>query len=136
VRVYVLGAGMSGLATAEKLLESGITEVTIVEQGAEAGGLARSFKWGGFAHNDLGPHIWHTPNQSLAQEWTERFGDLLVKGQFWGKNVVGEAPGKYIDYPLSYETLKNFDAETQTKIKNDFKSCSKESQIRAKNFEE
>ena len=57
MRVYVLGAGMSGLATAEKLLESGITEVTIVEQGAEAGGLARSFKWGGFAHNDLGPHI-------------------------------------------------------------------------------
>jgi N,N'-diacetyllegionaminate synthase len=127
---------MSGLATAEKLLESGITEVTIVEQRAEAGGLARSFKWGGFAHNDLGPHIWHTPNQSLAQEWTERFGDLLVKGQFWGKNVVGEAPGKYIDYPLSYETLKNFDAETQTKIKNELKSCSKESQIRAKNFEE
>jgi sialic acid synthase SpsE/protoporphyrinogen oxidase len=136
MRVYVLGAGMSGLATAEKLLELGITDVTIIEQGAEAGGLARSFEWGGFANNDLGPHIWHTPNQSLAQEWAERFGDLLVKGQFWGKNVVGEAPGKYIDYPLSYETLKNFDTETQTKIKNELASCSKESQIRAKNFEE
>ena len=136
MRVYVLGAGMSGLATAEKLLELGVTDVTLVEQRAEAGGLARSFEWGGFAYNDLGPHIWHTPNQSLAQEWTERFGDLLVKGQFWGKNVVGEAPGKYIDYPLSYETLKNFDAETQRKIKIELESCSKESQIRAKNFEE
>jgi sialic acid synthase SpsE/UDP-galactopyranose mutase len=136
MRVYILGAGMSGLATAEKLLELGIKDVTIVEQRAEAGGLARSFEWGGFAYNDLGPHIWHTPNQSLAQEWTERFGDLLVKGQFWGKNVVGEAPGKYIDYPLSYETLKNFDAETQRKIKIELESCSKESQIRAKNFEE
>jgi sialic acid synthase SpsE/protoporphyrinogen oxidase len=136
MRVYVLGAGMSGLATAEKLLELGVTDVTIVEQSAEAGGLARSFEWGGFAYNDLGPHIWHTPDKSLAQEWTQRFGDLLVKGQFWGKNVVGEAPGKYIDYPLSYETLKNFDAGTQRKIKIELESCSKESQIRAKNFEE
>jgi sialic acid synthase SpsE/UDP-galactopyranose mutase len=124
------------LATAEKLLELGITDVTIVEKDAEAGGLAKSFEWGGFANNDLGPHIWHTPNQSLAQEWVKRFGDLLVQGQFWGKNVVGEAPGKYIDYPLSYETLKNFDTETQAKIKNELESCTKESQIRAKNFEE
>lgn len=136
MKVYVLGAGMSGLATAEKLLELGVKDVTVIEQSAEAGGLAKSFEWGGFAHNDLGPHIWHTPNQSLAKEWIERFGELLVKGQFWGKNVVGDAPGKYIDYPLSYETLKNFDSQTQTKIKQELKSCTKESQIRAKNFEE
>jgi sialic acid synthase SpsE/protoporphyrinogen oxidase len=136
MKVYVLGAGMSGLATAEKLLELGVKDVTVIEQSAEAGGLAKSFEWGGFAHNDLGPHIWHTPNQLLAQEWAERFGELLVKGQFWGKNVVGDAPGKYIDYPLSYETLKNFDSQTQSKIKKELESCTKESQIRAKNFEE
>jgi len=92
---------MSGLATAEKLLELGVKDVTVIEQSAEAGGLAKSFEWGGFAHNDLGPHICHTPNQLLAKEWVECFGELLVKGQFWGKNVVGDAPGKYIDYPLS-----------------------------------
>jgi len=136
MKVYVLGAGMSGLATAEKLLELGITDVTIVEQDSTPGGLAKSFDWGGFAHNDLGPHIWHTPNLALAEEWTERFGDLLVKGQFWGKNVVGEAPGKYIDYPLSFETLKNFDVETQIKIKAELQSCTKEAQIRATNFDE
>ena len=100
---------MSGLSTAERLLELGVKDVVIIDQENEAGGLARSFDWGGFKYNDLGPHIWHTPDKNLVKDWKARFGELLVEGKFWGKNVVGEAPGKFIDYPLSFETLKNFD---------------------------
>jgi sialic acid synthase SpsE/UDP-galactopyranose mutase len=132
----VLGAGMSGLSTAERLLELGVKDVVIIDQENEAGGLARSFDWGGFKYNDLGPHIWHTPDKNLAKDWKARFGELLVQGKFWGKNVVGDAPGKFIDYPLSFETLKNFDKETRIKIEEELKKCTKENQIRATNFEE
>jgi len=66
--IYVLGAGMSGLATAEKLLELGSANVEILEWSTKDGGLAQSFEWGGFEFNDLGPHIWHTPNNELANE--------------------------------------------------------------------
>ncbi len=132
----MLGAGMSGLSTAERLLELGVKDVVIIDQENEAGGLARSFDWGGFKYNDLGPHIWHTPDKNLAKDWKARFGELLVQGKFWGKNVVGDAPGKFIDYPLSFETLKNFDKETRIKIEEELKKCTKENQIRATNFEE
>lgn len=136
MKVYVLGAGMSGLSTAERILELGIGEVEIIEQSDTPGGLAKSFEWGGFAHNDLGPHIWHTPDHSLAREWKEKFGDLLTEGSFWGKNVIGEAPGSYVDYPLSRETLSSFDEDTARKIEQELKFCTKEAQVKARNFNE
>jgi len=134
--IYVLGAGMSGLATAEKLLELGNTNVEILERSTKVGGLAQSFEWGGFEFNDLGPHIWHTPNNELANEWKNRFGELLVEGRFWGKNVIGQAPGEYFDYPISKNVLSKFDAVTRRKIENELKACTRDSQIRATNFNE
>ncbi len=136
MKVYVLGSGMSGLATAERLLEIGVKEVEIIEQDSQPGGLAKSFDWGGFAYNDLGPHIWHTPDKKLANDWKNRFGEMLIEGKFWGKNVIGDAPGKYIDYPLSYETLSEFDVDVREKIKAELVDCTKERQIKATNFDE
>lgn len=136
MKVFILGAGMSGLSTAEKLLEMGTKEVLILDKDTTAGGLAKSFEWGGFEHNDLGPHIWHTPNKNLAKEWEERFKELLAPGKFYGKNVIGTTPGKYIDYPLSRETLELFDLETKEKIEFELKQCTKENQIKATSFEE
>jgi N,N'-diacetyllegionaminate synthase len=136
MKVYVLGAGMSGLSTAERILELGIGEVQIIEESDTPGGLAKSFEWGGFKYNDLGPHIWHTPDPGLASEWKKKFGNLLTEGSFWGKNVIGEAPGKYVDYPLSRKTLSTFDTETAKKIEEELKSCTKEAQVKARNFNE
>ena len=136
MRVFILGAGMSALSTAEKLLQNGVKDVTLIEQATEPGGVSRSFSWAGFEYNDYGPHIWHTPDTSLAKEWENRFGELFVKGKFWGKNVIGAAPGEYIDYPLSYETILGFDEDLRDRIKQELTQCTKEKQIKALNFEE
>jgi uncharacterized protein with NAD-binding domain and iron-sulfur cluster len=32
MRVFILGAGMSALSTAEKLLQNGVKDVTLIEQ--------------------------------------------------------------------------------------------------------
>ena len=111
MKVFVLGAGMSGLATAEHLIDNGVGNVEILELTEKVGGLGASFSWGDFEHNDLGPHIWHTPNFEIVNEWKKRFSNNLVEGKFWGKNVIGDAPGEYFDYPLSVETLNQFDDE-------------------------
>lgn len=126
---------MSGLSTAEKVLELGVHEVFILEKERSPGGLAKSFEWGDFKYNDLGPHIWHTPDEKLAKEWEKRFKHLLAPGKFYGKNVIGDAPGKYIDYPLSRETLDLFDSTTREKIEYELKQCTKENQIKATSFE-
>jgi len=42
--VVVLGGGLSGVATADALVEAGVTDVTVVERGPALGGLAGSFE--------------------------------------------------------------------------------------------
>jgi sialic acid synthase SpsE/UDP-galactopyranose mutase len=134
MKVFVLGAGMSGLATAEHLIDCGFGNVEILELTEKVGGLGASFSWGDFENNDLGPHIWHTPNTAIANEWKKRFSNYLVEGKFWGKNVIGDAPGEYFDYPLSIKTLSQFDDETRKVIEKELENCSEEKLIKANNF--
>lgn len=135
VRVVILGSGMSALAAAEKLAELG-AQVEVYERDEVPGGLAKSFSWGGFKYNDLGPHIWHTPNQNLANEWKARFGELLHQGKFFGQTLVGDPPGKYFDYPLSREALSQFEPALRVKIQAELQMCSRKEQIRATSFDE
>lgn len=127
---------MSGLATAERLLEISHEKIILIEKDSFAGGLAKSFDWGGFEFNDLGPHIWHTPEANLVEHWKRKFQGLIHEGSFWGKNVVGAAPGKYIDYPLSLESLEQIGEPLKSQIRIELSSCKRQDQIRAKNFEE
>ena len=64
--VHILGAGISGLVTAQGLLEAGL-EVVLYESQADVGGVSSSFAWDEFPHLDLGPHIWHTPDERLRE---------------------------------------------------------------------
>jgi len=114
-QVYVLGAGMSGLATALRLAERGV-KTTLIEKERTVGGLAGSFAWREFKNLDYGPHIYHTPDKQLEKIWEREYGDLFHKNEFWGKNVKGEKFDQYFDYPLSYESLKKFPPDTRKKI--------------------
>jgi N,N'-diacetyllegionaminate synthase len=98
--VYVIGAGMSGLATALRLSELNVP-VTLFERDAVVGGMAGSFSWKEFPHLDYGPHIFHTPDERQAEIWERDYGDLFYKNEFWGKNVKGEKFDTWYDYPLS-----------------------------------
>lgn len=114
-KVYVLGAGMSGLATALRLAKLGVN-TTLIEKEKQVGGLAGSFAWGEFENLDYGPHIYHTPDKRLEEIWKKEYGDLFHENEFWGKNVKGEKFDQYFDYPLSFKSLKKFPARERKKI--------------------
>ena len=136
MKVFIFGAGMSGISTGLNLLQNGVKDVVIYESEKKAGGLSASFSWGNFEYNDYGPHIWHTPNDELSKEWEARCGNDLFKGDFRGANVIDPLPAKLVDYPLSKKTIDEFDFELKTRILKELKECTEESKIFATSFDE
>ncbi|MBI3342082.1 NAD(P)-binding protein [Candidatus Curtissbacteria bacterium] len=132
-KVYVLGAGMSGLATALRLAELGVN-TTLIEKEKQVGGLAGSFAWGEFDNLDYGPHIYHTPDKQLERIWKKEYGDLFYENEFWGKNVKGENFDQYFDYPLSFESLKKFPPSEQKKIMNELSHLDETKLAEAKSY--
>lgn len=58
--IVILGAGITGLACAWKILKDNpAMQVTLLEQEEEPGGLAKSIRWHDYML-DLGPHRFHT----------------------------------------------------------------------------
>ncbi|TSC87198.1 MAG: N-acetylneuraminate synthase [Parcubacteria group bacterium Gr01-1014_8] len=132
-KVYVLGAGMSGLATALRLAELGV-DTTLVEKEKKVGGLAGSFKWRDFKNLDYGPHIYHTPDKKLEEIWKKEYGDLFHQNEFWGKNVKGEKFDRYFDYPLSFESLKKFPSDVRKKIMHELSHLDETKLAKAKSY--
>lgn len=119
-RAYIIGAGIAGLSTGRRLQELGV-DVVIFEKSPEVGGMGRSFAWLGFKNLDLGPHVYHTPEEKLVAEWQREFGDLLHENKFWAKNVKGVKFDKLYDYPLSLDVINNFPPELREKILTELK---------------
>ena len=93
----VLGGGIAGLATARELLRQG-QRVTLIEKGAEVGGLARTFEQDGFRF-DIGGHRFHSNNPSVVQ-WVKDLlkADLLTVPRISHIHLEG----KFVDYPLQF----------------------------------
>ncbi len=96
MRVVILGAGVCGLATAWRLLESDPTlDVTLVEREERPGGLARSLTVDGQV-TDLGPHRIYTELADVKAFLRDLVGDELETvrrvSRMWLK-------GGWIDYP-------------------------------------
>ena len=62
--VLVVGAGLAGLTIARELARAG-RAVSVVERSGAVGGLARTFRYGGFFF-DVGPHRFHTEDAEVA----------------------------------------------------------------------
>lgn len=104
MKTVIVGAGISGLTLAERILSSGNgEEVTVLEREDAPGGLARSFNIDGF-HFDIGPHRFHTFNKDVDSYLLEILADCFIS--ISRKSSVYMA-GKYRNWPLTLTSVLN-----------------------------
>jgi N,N'-diacetyllegionaminate synthase len=109
--ILVFGAGMSGLVVAYEFAKQGVP-VRVIERLSIPGGLARTLRFDNY-YIDAGPHLFHTSNPEIIAYWQSIFPNVFRTPALYGKNYVN---GKYFDYPLSEETLKQFPKALYDKI--------------------
>ena len=95
-RIVVLGAGVTGLAAADRLLELGVGRVTVVEAEPVVGGLAATIEGEGVA-TDLGPHRLHTELSEIQSFLPEVIGDRLFRVRRSSRMYLA---GRWVAYPL------------------------------------
>ena len=91
-KVIILGAGPVGLILGWLFSKKGWT-AEIYEKNNIVGGLCRSWEWKECIL-DTGPHIFHTSNKKLWDFWLKHFGNILVRGKYFSKNVADDDFGK------------------------------------------
>ncbi|MCX8035724.1 MAG: FAD-dependent oxidoreductase [Candidatus Sumerlaeia bacterium] len=95
-RVLILGAGVTGLAAADRLLELGGCDVTVVEAEPTVGGLAATVVRDGIA-TDLGPHRLHSEIAEVQTLLPQLLGDRLLRVRRSSRIYLD---GKWLTYPL------------------------------------
>jgi N,N'-diacetyllegionaminate synthase len=118
-KIIILGAGPVGLITSW-LLAKNKWNVELYELKNQVGGMCRTWKWNDF-FLDTGPHIFHTSDIYLWKFWKKIFGQDLIKGEYWSKNVYGNNYDTLVDYPVSLEGLKVLPKVLQNRIKFELK---------------
>ncbi len=103
--IHIIGAGPAGISLAYYCLKAGASGVCLYEKSSHIGGMARSWKHHDFIL-DTGPHIFHTDDNEIAEDWRKVAKDLLVNGRYNSCNVLSSYPSKLFHYPLSIQTLK------------------------------
>jgi len=131
-KAIILGAGPIGLVTGWELVKRG-WQVDVYERQDIVGGMCRTWRWNEF-YVDTGPHIFHTPDKALEKLWEDEFGDLFYKKEFWCKNVQGESFDKYFDYPLSFESIKQYPAELREIIEEELAQRNPEDKLKASTY--
>ena len=130
-KIYILGGGVSGLASAYELLKRG-QDVEIIEKGDVLGGLAKTLSWKG-RPIDMGPHIYHTPDDDIRDYWLKEFEGLFHERDHWAKNLKDN---EYYDYPISREFINSLPKEMSEKIQYDLDNTNPEEIARASNYYE
>ena len=109
--VFVFGAGMSGLVTAYEFAKRGVP-VRVLERLPIPGGLARTLRFDDY-YIDAGPHLFHTSSPEIIAYWQSIFLGVFRTPALYGKNYVD---GKFFEYPLSEESLRQFPPELYDRI--------------------
>ena len=133
-KFIILGGGVTGSAMAYFLSQKGF-KVDLYEKGISLGGLSRSVwidEWE--CWNDIGPHIFHSPDKEITELWIELFSDMFQIGDYYSAVIKGNAFNKYYSYPLSVEGIKK---DTKISLNNKVLSnISHKEQANANNFRE
>lgn len=93
--VLILGAGPAGLSLSLFLRDLGV-ESFVIEKAAHAGGLAKSFKIGGYTFDHSG-HLLHTNNPEVLSLVQRRLGVRLDKIE---RKSVCRVDGQFVPYPF------------------------------------
>ena len=96
----VVGAGVAGLSFAHSVLGQGRSAV-IVERNDHVGGLARSFRYGGFTF-DVGPKRFHTEDQEVLDFLLSVLGDDYIVVD---RSSAVHLFGRYFPWPLDHRAL-------------------------------
>ncbi|MEI6901329.1 MAG: FAD-dependent oxidoreductase, partial [Bacteroidota bacterium] len=108
-KVFVLGAGITGLVTAWKLAKAG-HEVTLIEKENQVGGLAGTVEWDGFKF-DHGAHNFHTKHLELINFYQELLPEIFrerknsVKLHIFGKLNKYPIVGAQVFFALNFFTM-------------------------------
>jgi protoporphyrinogen oxidase len=94
-QIIILGAGISGLASAWRLSEQGF-KVDVFESSSSVGGLAGTMRQNGYCL-DTGPHSFFSDDQKIVETVC---GLMDNKMQSNPRKVKFFYKGKYMDYPL------------------------------------
>ena len=129
--VYILGGGITGLASAYELLKHG-HNVEIIEKTSMIGGLARTETWKG-RPIDMGPHIYHTPDDDIKNYLLTEFEGLFYERDHWAKNFKN---GKFYDYPISREFINSLPKKTSDKINDELAKVNPDDLSKANNYYE
>ena len=133
-KIFVIGAGPTGLVSSWRLSENK-REVQIFEASKQVGGLCASWEWNNFIL-DIGPHIFHTPDNNLKKFWKNEFGDLLEEGKYYCGNIKGKNFDEFHSYPLSWEQISKYPQDLREKIINEITSIDNSKKAKASNYKE
>ncbi len=103
-KALILGAGITGLIAAWKLLSSTDEyEVTLIERNNAPGGLAKTIQWNGY-NLDLGPHRFYTDIPEVSDFIKSHCDDIMAPVIRHSRMYLN---GRYIQYPIKIlETLR------------------------------
>lgn len=97
--IYILGAGPSGMAVADRLCDGERSDFVVLEKGPRSGGLAQTITWEGVGGHDLGPHKIF----SLDQHLVRRVENLLPESEWLTRDKISSIymNGHFLPYPPS-----------------------------------
>ena len=109
-KVLILGAGVTGLSAAWKILQSGSPDqVLVLEKDRVPGGLAKTIHWNGF-YLDLGPHRIFTDIPGIQEFLSSFCSEHLVRVKRASRMYL---QGHYISYPIHFlETFQSLGVMT------------------------
>ena len=131
--IAIIGAGVSGLATAQMLKDR--YNVVVYEKEATPGGLIRCKRVNGSLYHLCGGHVFNSKRQDVLDWFWSKFDreEEFVKAD--RNSVVFMADGKQIPYPVENH-IYLFDNNVQNSFINDILAISKNEGFEPTNFED
>ncbi len=96
---YIFGAGPTGMAVVDGLVDAKIGDYIVLEKGSRLGGLAQTVEWENIGSHDLGPHKIFSLDSGLVN----RVENLLSETDWLTRDKVSSIymNGQYLPYPPS-----------------------------------